>query len=67
MNENKLNQKTLNIEWQKIIREIIDHALSIENGVIVIKIQNSIPIITEYTVKRKPSDTNEFTVKPLSD
>ena len=67
MNENKQNQKPLNAEWQKTIREIIDHALTIENGEIVIKVQNSIPILTEYMVRRKPSDTTEFTVKPLGD
>jgi hypothetical protein len=67
MNENKQNQKPLNAEWQKTVREVIDHAMTLANGEIVIKVQNGMPILTEYTVKRKPSDTDEFTVKPLGD
>lgn len=57
----------LSFEWQKTIREIIDIAVQLENGEIIIKIQNKKPILTEYVIKRKPTDVDEFKVTVLGE
>lgn len=57
----------LSFEWQKTIREIIDLSVQLQHGEIIIKIQNSKPILTEYVIKRKPIDDDEFKVLPLGD
>ncbi len=63
---NNKNQP-LSFEWQKTIREILDIAAQLEYGEIVIKIQGKKPILTEYVIKRKPTDTDEFKVTVLGD
>lgn len=63
---NNKNQP-LSFEWQKTIREILDIADQLEYGEIVIKIQCKKPILTEYVIKRKPTDTDEFKVTVLGD
>lgn len=63
---NNKNQP-LSFEWQKTIREILDIAAQLEYGEIVIKIQGKKPILTEYVIKRKPADTDEFKVTVLGD
>ncbi len=67
MNENNGKQKTLNPEWQQTIREIIDIALKLPNGEIIIKIQEGVPFITEYRIKRKPKDKDVLKVELLSE
>ncbi len=63
---NSKNQP-LSFEWQKTIREIIDIAVQLENGEIIIKIQNKKPILTEYMIRRKPTDADEFKVTALGE
>ncbi len=63
---NNKNQP-LSFEWQKTIREILDIAAQLEYGEIVIKIQGKKPILTEYVIRRKPTDTDEFKVTVLGD
>lgn len=48
-------------EWKEIIRL----ASQMDVGQIVIRIQDNKVILSEYTVKRKPDATDEFTVFPL--
>ena len=57
----------LSFEWQKTIREILDIAAKLEHGEILIKVQGKKPILTEYVIKRKPTDLDEFQVTVLGD
>ena len=57
----------LSFEWQKTIREILDIAAKLEHVEIIIKVQGKKPILTEYVIKRKPTDLDEFQVTVLGD
>jgi len=52
-------------EWQKTIREIAMLASKLDYGQIKIDVQNKRPVITEYTIKRKPSDESGIEVTGL--
>lgn len=48
-------------EWDEIMRL----ATQIKQGEIVIKVQDSKVVLTEYTIKRKSDAGDDFTVLPL--
>jgi hypothetical protein len=48
-------------EWDEIMRL----ARQIKQGEIVIKVQDSKVVLTEYTIKRKSDAADDFTVLPL--
>ena len=54
-------------EWQKTIKELIKASSKLAYGEIVIRIHDGKPQITEYTVKRKVVDTDDFHVTDLLD
>lgn len=58
--------KNLNVEWQKTIKEIVTKATQIKHGDIIVKIQDGKPLLTEYRVRRKPPDTDEFIVTEMT-
>ncbi len=59
--------QSLNPEWQKTIVEIINHAAQLDFGEIVITVQEKRPLVTEYTVKRKPANSEDFKITLLGD
>jgi hypothetical protein len=62
-----LNLDHLSPEWQKTIKELATIAPQLEFGEVKILIQNRIPNLYEYTIKRKPNDTSKFQVIGLGD
>ena len=62
-----LNLNHLSPQWQKAIKELATVAPQVEFGDITIRIQNRIPNLAEYTIKRKPDDASKFQVVSLGD
>lgn len=49
------------IEWDEIMRLVTQ----IKFGEIIIKIQDGRIVLTEYTIKRRREESDDFTVIPL--
>ncbi|MBI2025398.1 hypothetical protein HYT04_01260 [Candidatus Kaiserbacteria bacterium] len=58
--------KNLNIEWQKTIKEIAVKATQIKHGELIVKIQDGKPLLSEYRIRRKPPDTDDFVVTDIA-
>jgi hypothetical protein len=62
-----LNLDHLSPQWQRTIKELATVAPQLEFGDITIRVQNRVPNLAEYTIKRKPDDVNKFQVVALGD